>query len=161
MTMNTEFPTSNQKNLEITHETKLVFLETAKWTKFLAILGFVGMGLMVIMGFFMGAIMSSLGSLSSYSNTPNPFGMIGGVFFVILYLVIALIYYFPIKYLYDFSTKVKKAFEIQDQLLFNEAILKLKSHYKYIGILMIIVFSLYILMIILSIIGGIAAAAMS
>lgn len=159
--MNTEFSTSNQKNLEITQETKLVFLETAKWTKFLAILGFVGMGLMIIMGFFMGAIMSSLGSLSSYGNTPNPFGMIGGVFFVILYLVIALIYYFPIKYLYDFSTRVKKAFEIQDQVLFNEAILKLKSHYKYIGILMIVVFSLYILMIIISIIGGIAAAAMS
>ena len=129
--MNTEFSTSNQ-NLEITQVTKSIFLETAKQAKFLAILGFIGMGIMVIAGFFMGAIMSSLGSLSSYSNTPNPFGMIGSIFFVILYLIMALIYYFPIKYLYDFSTKVKKAFEIQDQMLFNEAILELKAHYKYI-----------------------------
>lgn len=158
--MNTEYSTSNQ-NLEITQVTKSIFLETAKWAKFLAILGFIGMGIMVIAGFFMGAIMSSLGSLSSYSNMPNPFGMIGSIFFVILYLIMALIYYFPIKYLYDFSTKVKKAFEIQDQMLFDEAILKLKAHYKYIGILMIIVFSLYILMLILTIIGGVAAAAMS
>ena len=82
--MNTEFSTLNQ-NLEITQVTKSIFLETAKWAKFLAILGFIGMGIMVIAGFFMGAIMSSLGSLSSYSNTPNPFGMIGSIFFVILY----------------------------------------------------------------------------
>lgn len=158
--MNTEFSTSAQ-NLEITQVTKSIFLETAKWAKFLAILGFIGIGIMIIAGFFMGAIMSSFGAMSEFSGTPNPFGMIGGAFFVILYLFIALIYYFPIKYLYDFSTKVKKAFEVQDQMLFNEAILKLKSHYKYIGIVMIIVFSLYILMIIFTIIGGIAAAAMS
>jgi len=158
--MNTEFSTSNQ-NLEITQITKSLFLETAKWAKFLAIIGFIGMGIMVVAGFFMGALMSSFGSTTDFSSSSNPFGMIGGAFFVILYLIIGLIYYFPIKYLYDFSTKVKKAFEIQDQMLFNEAISKLKAHYKYIGILMIIILSLYILMFVFTLIGGIAAAALS
>jgi len=158
--MNTEFKTNNQ-NIEITQVTKMIFLETAKWAKFLAILGFVGIGILVIAGFFMGALMSSLDQMNDYRASTNPFGMIGGAFFVILYTLMALVYYFPIKYLYDFSTKVKKAFEIQDQLLFNEAILKLKSHYKYIGILMFIVFSLYILMMVFTLIGTIAVAALS
>lgn len=149
---------NTQNQLQINEFIKSALLEAAKWAKFISIIGFISLGLMVLMGFFMGAIMSSFGAMSEFSGVSNPFGMIGGAFFVILYLLIALVYYFPIKYLYDFSSKVKKAFEVQDQMLFDEAILKLKSHYKYIGIVMIIVFSLYILMIIFTIIGGIAAA---
>lgn len=149
--------TNNQDKLQIDIFLKETFLEAAKWAKFIAIIGFISIGLMVIMGFFMGAIMSSLGSMGDYGQSPNPFGIIGGGFFVILYLVFALICFFPVKYLFDFSVNVKRAFEIKDQQIFTEAILKLKAHYKYIGILTIILISLYII----AIIGSVAFAAIA
>lgn len=152
--MNTEFNTQNE-NLQIGEEVKSFFLETAKWAKFISIIGFISLGLMVLAGFSFGSIMSSL---PSGLGAMGAMGAVGSGFFIVLYIVVALIYYFPIKYLFDFSTKVKKALELTDQNLFNEAISKLKSHYKYIGIIMIVILSFYILIFIIAILGVIMSS---
>lgn len=155
---NTYYATETTRNLEVTEVIKDYLLETAKWAKLIAIVGFVSLGLMVIIGLFMGTMM---GSLSAMSPDTAAMPAVGGGFLAFIYIAMAVIYFFPLKYLYDFATKVKNAIQITDQNLFSEAMMKLKSHYKYIGILMVIMIIIYVGIFLMALIGGIAAAAMN
>jgi hypothetical protein len=71
--------------LSLDHESIDHLTETARWGKFLAIVGFVGCGLIVIMAFAFGAIFSSslFSHIPSYSNEigPGAFGFLGGAVF--------------------------------------------------------------------------------
>lgn len=144
----------NGENLVINWRSKEFLKETAKWTKFLAILGFVGIGLMVLGSFVMLFAPSSL-----MSNGDFPFG--GKIFMMLLYLAFAVLYYFPISYLYQFSENTKKAIENNDNNAIRDAFEFLKSHYKFMGILTIILLSFYAIMIFIGLIGAGAAAMMN
>lgn len=154
---NNYYENQSTQNLVITEVVKDYLLETAKWAKFIAIIGFIGIGFMILFALFFGTLMGALGAATTFSGESGVPLFMGG-FFTVFYILIILLYFFPIKYLYDFSTKVKNAIQINDQQLFTEAILKLKAHYKYIGILMMVVLGLYAIGIIISIVGGLAAA---
>ena len=144
----------NGENLVIDWRSKEFLKETAKWTKFLAILGFVGIGLMVLGSFVMLFAPSSL-----MSNGDFPFG--GKIFMMLLYLAFAVLYYFPISYLYQFSENTKKAIENNDNNAIRDAFEFLKSHYKFMGILTIILLSFYAIIIFIGLIGAGAAAMMN
>jgi hypothetical protein len=51
---------SNLNELKLNNHSIGFLKETAKWANFLAIMGFIGIGLIVILAFFMGAVLSSL-----------------------------------------------------------------------------------------------------
>lgn len=144
----------NDKNLVIDWRSKEFLKETAKWTKFLAILGFIGVGFMVL-----GSISILFSSSSFMSNDAFPFG--GRIFMMLLYLAFAVLYYFPISYLYQFSENTKKAIENNDNNAIRDAFEFLKSHYKFMGILTIILLSFYAIMIFIGLIGAGAAAMMN
>ena len=76
-----------------------------------------------------------------------------------IYVIIALIYFFPISYLFKFAKKMKNALKSSDNTELTSAFSNLKSHYKFIGIFTIIILSLYVLIFIIGIAGGLAAAA--
>lgn len=143
-----------EKGLEVTPVMKSQLKETSKWAKFLAILGFIGLGIMVLVALLFMVAGSALPTLDGFS--PTLFG--------IIYLVFAGIYFLPIKYLYDFSTQMSRAVTMTDQQSFSNAIDSLKSHYKFIGIMTIVMISLYLLMIIgvivVTAIGAAGAAAL-
>ena len=143
----------NGENLVIDWRSKEFLKETAKWTKFLAILGFVGIGLMVL-----GSLVMLFAPSSLMSNGDFPFG--GKIFMMLLYLAFAVLYYFPISYLYQFSENTKKAIENNDNNAIRDAFEFLKSHYKFMGILTIILLSFYAIMIFIGLIGVGAAAMM-
>ena len=144
----------NGENLVIDWRSKEFLKETAKWTKFLAILGFVGIGLMVL-----GSLVMLFAPSSLMSNGDFPFG--GKIFMMLLYLAFAVLYYFPISYLYQFSENTKKAIENNDNNAIRDAFEFLKSHYKFMGILTIILLSFYALMIFIGLFGAGAAAMMN
>ena len=144
----------NGENLVIDWRAKEFLKETAKWTKFLAILGFVGIGLMVLVSLVMLFAPSSL-----MSNGDFPFG--GKIFMMLLYLAFAVLYYFPISYLYQFSENTKKAIENNDNNAIRDAFEFLKSHYKFMGILTIILLAFYAIIIFIGLIGAGAAAMMN
>lgn len=144
----------NGENLVIDWRSKEFLKETAKWTKFLAILGFVGIGLMVL-----GSLVMLFAPSSLMSNGDFPFG--GKIFIMLLYLAFAVLYYFPISYLYQFSENTKKAIENNDNNAIRDAFEFLKSHYKFMGILTIILLSFYAIMIFIGLIGAGAAAMMN
>ena len=144
----------NGENLVIDWRSKEFLKETAKWTKFLAILGFVGIGLMVL-----GSLVMLFAPSSLMSNGDFPFG--GKIFMMLLYLAFAVLYYFPISYLYQFSENTKKAIENNDNNAIRDAFEFLKSHYKFMGILTIILLSFYAIIIFIGLIGVGAAAMMN
>ena len=144
----------NGENLVIDWRSKEFLKETAKWTKFLAILGFVGIGLMVL-----GSLVMLFAPSSLMSNGDFPFG--GKIFMMLLYLAFAVLYYFPISYLYQFSENTKKAIENNDNNAIRDAFEFLKSHYKFMGILTIILLSFYAIIIFIGLIGAGTAAMMN
>lgn len=119
--------------------------ESAKWCKFLAIIGFVGIGLMVLAGLFMMIGMSSFES----ANMPVPMTA-----FSIVYILIAAIYFFPVYYLYQYATKTSVALRSRNQQLLTDGLENLKSHHKFLGIFALIVISIYALIFVFAIIGG-------
>ena len=144
----------NGENLVIDWRSKEFLKETAKWTKFLSILGFVGIGLMVL-----GSLVMLFAPSSLMSNGDFPFG--GKIFMMLLYLAFAVLYYFPISYLYQFSENTKKAIENNDNNAIRDAFEFLKSHYKFMGILTIILLAFYAIIIFIGLIGAGAAAMMN
>jgi hypothetical protein len=143
--------------IEIGHES-IGYLETTrKWTLFMAILGFIGIGLMLLIGIFAGSFIGKMmGGMSSMSGMEGMEGMEGvgaakavggfmGVFMFIFYLILAVIYFFPILYLLRFSTHTKKAVATLDANELKLGLKYLKSYWKYIGILLIVCISLLLL----------------
>jgi hypothetical protein len=133
-------------------QTSVNFLgETARWSRFLAIIGFIYCGLMVIFGIFFGTIMSvmapAMGGDAAMSIVGS--GLLSG--FII---IISLLLFFPAFYLFSFSTKRKKALQHNDQPLLTESLKNLKSFFKFYGIFVIVVLSFYILMFVAGIIGA-------
>ena len=114
--------------------------ETGKWSKFLSIIGFVFTGLVVLIGIFAGSIMPSM---TEGQMRHMPFGP--GIIFGVVYIGMGLLYFFPTLYLFRFSQKLKIALSNKDNDALDTAFSNQKSLYKFYGIIMILVISLYVL----------------
>lgn len=139
----------------ITEASRTYLQETAKWAKFLSIVGFIFIGLMVIFGLFFGSIMGS--AMSELDDAGLGAGMGAGAFGFI-YIIIALLYFFPTFYLYRFSTRTKQALLNSDSEGLAWGLEQLKSTFKFMGIMMIVILALYGLMFLFAIVFGAAAA---
>lgn len=125
--------------MQLSDQAKKYLLEASKWANFIAIFGFIAIGLLIIMSFSMGTILASL-----------PEGSLGGLspkFFSFFYLIAAGIYFIPVFFLFQFAQKTKQALIEDDHNLLTFGLKKLKSHYKFIGILFIVLISFYLLLI--------------
>lgn len=120
-----------------------------KWSQFLSILGFIGMGFMVVGGLGMSIAMSII---PQAQQDVFPFPM---AFFGVLYIVMALVYLFPILYLYRFSAGIRQAFYKKNQEYLANAFTNLKSHYKSVGIIMIVFLCLYPILMVGMVVFGI------
>ncbi len=129
--------------------------QTAKWAYFLSILGFIGIGFMVLLAFFMGTVMSMISGFSGAEEA----SYMGG-FITVLYLVLAVLYFFPVLYLFKFASNMKDALRTNDSDSLTASFGNLKSHYKFLGIMTIVLISIYILIILFAILGGAALASM-
>ncbi len=136
----------NRSELVLEIQAEAYLRETRKWAKFLAIVGFIFMGFMAIISIVMFVISGSMGSLM-----PFPMWIFG-----IIYLLIAMVYCFPIYYLLQFSNKAKEALDLRNSQTLTESMLYLKSHYKFIGIATIVMLALYPIGIIIGIILGVS-----
>jgi hypothetical protein len=141
--------TSNLFELHIDHQSGAYLRETAKWGKFLAIVGFIMCALVVLIGIFAGSIMAAaFGQMGGAYST----GMGAGA--AIVYILIALLYFFPCLYLYRFATRMQVALQNNDQSNLSAAFMNLKSCFKFLGILTIIVLAFYALALIFVVLGA-------
>ena len=140
--------------LNIDGVSKTFLAESARWGKFLAIIGFIVCGLVVIVGIFMASTASQINNtFSQYGGESGFTGL--GTMMAVLYIIIALIYFFPCLYLFRFSNFMKVALATDDQANLIASFRNLKSMFKFVGIFTIILLSLYALAFLL---GGLGAA---
>ena len=138
-------------HLQITPKAVSFLATTAKWTKFLAILGFIIAGFLILAGIIVAIFYSTLSSkmentgLMSYFNSE----LIG-----LVYIVIAGLYIWPILYLNNFSNAMTRAVRSGTTERLTNALLNLKRFFKFIGILMIVMLVIYLLVILFALSAG-------
>lgn len=142
------------KNLEITGDINVHLTDAGKWASFLSILGFVFIGLIVMGGFVMSIVFAFMPGPALGSNHffPFPAFLIG-----LIYLVMGAVYFLPILYLFRFSSRIKQALKYKNQERLSSAFMNLKAHYRFIGILMIVVLALYAIMFVVMLFAGLFA----
>jgi magnesium-transporting ATPase (P-type) len=130
----------SESALKITQQSSSYLEEIRKWTLFFSILGFVFLGILMIVAFFAGSIMNEMSPNSEF--TVDTFE---GAYITTIYLATGLLYFFPIYYLYQFSANMKSAISLKNEDHLEKAFKNLKSHYKFMGILTVIILAFYVL----------------
>ena len=130
--------------------------ETSRWAKFLSIVGFVMVGLMILISLSIIGLGSSNALLeASLQNAGYSSPMMVGV----IYLVMAVVSIFPYLYLFQFGSRMKAALDASDQDALNSAFSNLKSCFKFVGVFTIIMLAFLILafavMIVVAVTGGV------
>jgi len=118
-------------NMEITS----YLMEASKWGQFLAIVGYVIMGLLVLVAIVM---MFAMSVVSQVAQSKFPLWILG-----LVYILLAGNYYIPITYLYKFSVQMKQAIQLQNEGLLTSGFQNLKSLFKFMGIFTIVMLALY------------------
>jgi hypothetical protein len=135
--------TPELQKIEIGPET-LKHLNTArKWAMFLAIISFILLGLVTIIGLIAGTF------LKIFSGGEKSLGVPDTLMYIPL-IAMALIYFFPVLFLFRFSKFSHRAILNFDTKMFHKAIKNLKYYFAYIGILIIVIFSIYIVVLIVA-----------
>lgn len=123
-------PISND-NHRISEKAIQSLRETRPWISFMGIVGFVMCGFLILFSFFMIIVSSNLPSYAHGNGLP------GAISFVI-YLIAAVVSFFPALYLYNYGQKLKDYLAIGSQESLEQAMDMQKRYYQFIGILSII-----------------------
>lgn len=132
----------NQANLVVQEEAKEALRSSAKWSMFLSIIGFIGIGIMLLASLVVNSAMSSM------PETPG-MGMFGNIkgFISAVYVLMAILYIPPIYYMFKYATEVKNSLMTNNSDILTTAFVHLKGHHKSLGISVIILISMYLLLI--------------
>lgn len=150
-----EYTTVSANDLRITSHAAGGLRNISKWTKFLSILGFIVIALIIIGILGVGTLITSVNhyELSQSNNmyTPGTFSWL----YAGLYILLLLVYAVPFYYLYKFSQRINTAVNNNDVTSLNEASYFLEKHFMFIGILailwlIIMVFTVIIMVITMS-----------
>ena len=145
--MDEELRIPETTGLRVKESAKVDLLTAAKWTKFLCIVGSIGMVFIVIIAIFLlfaGSMVSSM-----FSDMPY-----GAVAMGIMYLIIAVLYIYPLMKGFQFANGAKAACLSDDENELARGIKGLSSLTKFLGILTIICLVIYALIIIFALIGA-------
>ena len=124
--------TLENRKIEIELETIKHLSTTRKWAMFHAIIGFIFLGVIIVIGLITGTF------LTAFNSGEKGLGIPESLMFVPV-LILAVIYFFPVLFLFRFSKHTSHAIQALDKLEFNKAIKNLKYYFAYLGILIIII----------------------
>jgi len=124
------------KSIEIGQDTLKYLDTTRKWTMFFAIIGFIFLGLILIFGILAGTFLSVFKSSEMGSGIPQ-------VLVFVIIIIMALIYYFPVMFLFRFSKHTTNAVQTLSREELHKAFKYLKYYFVYIGVLLIAVLLIY------------------
>lgn len=126
------------RKIELEKDTLNYLNTTRKWSMFLAILGFIILGLLLIIGLFTGTFLSIFNSGDTGTGVP-------GALIIALILLIGIIYFFPVYFLFQFSKHTANAVHSLDKKEIKKAFKNLRSCFVYIGVMVIIILVLYVI----------------
>ena len=138
--------------LNLDEQSKGFLAECARWGRFLAIMGFIVCVLVILAGVYVATAGAQMERAFSQYGATSSRGL-GGVM-AFLYILIAVIYFFPCLYLLRFSSHMKAALAANDQANLTVSFQNLKSMFKFVGIFTIVIISFYIV----AFIAGIGAS---
>ena len=117
-----------------------------KWAMFLSLIGFIAVGSFAVTGFFTGIFLSVF-------NVNDPAQGFPAWLSFIITIVMFLLLLFPVIYLFRFSRFTSAAVRTNDNTILKKAIRNLKTHYLCLGILVIVLFVMYFVFLILTMIS--------
>lgn len=134
-------------------------LETAKWARFLAIVGFVFLAFAVLLGIY------STVTVNRFEEDYREMGGLGsegvlssaGTGVAVMYIIMAVIWFFPLLFTLRFANQIRNALQSNNQELLSTSFQSLKVCYRYLGIVTVI----FLVMIALSLLFGIMGMALS
>ena len=139
-------------------DTMLRYLKEADpWLRFVGIMGFVGAGFAVVFCIIMAVVMGVISAQGSMDMEGFPLGVFS-LIYIIIGLVAGGISFFPAYFMFSFGTGIHNYFLNNAEQELEKAFKNNKSLWKFRGILCIIYLAFVPLTIVLSIVGGIAAA---
>jgi hypothetical protein len=107
--------------------------ETVRWSRFLSIVGFIGLGIFVLIVAVMGTALSAL--YSRYLPGIDTMGGIGVAILIVVLLVCLAIGGLLVVMLYRFSTLTRRGIDHQDRVTFAAGMRCLKIYFLVSGIL--------------------------
>lgn len=136
---------SAASGMGITPDMRDSLATAARWAKFIAIVGFVFMGLIFLFVLLFGSFYGTL--------LPGEMGLslVPMLFLMGISLAISAI---PLVFMYRFALQTQEGLRNEDQFAMTSAFANLKSYYKFIGILLIIVLGFYAIIFVGALFGG-------
>lgn len=127
-------------------ETGLEYLkQTADWTKFMAVLGFISLGMMIFSGGILATLSGVLPSGNELSYAYNDLGENGMMITGILYVALGALMIIPYAYLNKFSNTCRNAIRNQEEQLLEDSFYFMKAYWKFLGIFTIAMISLMLI----------------
>jgi amino acid transporter len=114
--------------------------EAAKWGRFLSMIGFIGLGLLVLFILIMGIYTPS--DEGDFDPVDQTAAIVGAI---VVSIAVVIFYFFPCLFLYRFATRLRLALDTNDTLSLNESFRNLKNTLRYIGVVTIISLVLLVL----------------
>lgn len=144
----------NQKHpqLIVTEDMRSFIYDMAKWANFLGIVGFVISAFMLMAALTIGP---TINSNPEMAKMLGQLGAMDGTTFSIVFLIYGFAIFFPSLLLVRYAAKAKHGVLYGEQTSLDEGMGKLKSLFKYFGVLTIIFIGLYLLTLISAVLGGI------
>jgi hypothetical protein len=121
--------------------------QTKPWVTFLAIMGFIGAGLIGLAGLAVMAFGAAMGP----KGLPWPFGLV--------YILLAVFDIFPSLFLFRYGASIRRLLEGGGVDALTDAIARQKSFWRLVGITTVVILGIYGLVIVGGIVVGVIAAA--
>ncbi len=131
-----ETPAENK--MEISPEALKHLNSMRKWTMFLSVLGFIFFGLLIIIGVATSTFLTAFRSREVNLGIPESL-------MIFLFIIIAALYFLPVLFLFRFSRNTRDAIHNHDKLKLEKAFRNLRTYFTYIGVMAIIILSIYLL----------------
>lgn len=138
----------------IESQLKRYFAEMARWQKIVGIFIAISAGLLLLIGLVFVIFGGSMGR-----EVEEQFGGPIGIRAVgILYMLLALLYYFPTKYLLNSARKIMGWVLSDDEATLTEGVMNSKSFFKFTGMLCLIGLAILVILIVAAVIAAVVAA---
>jgi hypothetical protein len=144
-----------QETLQVTEEIRSYIYETAKWTRFLSIVGLVFAAFLAILALGANGLMETITAVAPGS----PLVQLGTVFLTVYFLCISLMLFYPSFLLFKYSNAANTAVLYADQEKFTIAMKKMKSVFKFWGIVAIGVLAINMISVLLAVIAKVGGTA--
>lgn len=129
----------DESKLEIGTESLSNLNSVWRWTMFLSVLGFIFLGLLIVAG-----LAASL-FLTTFKSREATFGIPESLM-IIIFIIIAAIYFFPVFFLFRFSKNIRDSLHNLDSGKLSKGFRNLRLYFTYIGVMVIVVLSIYIVL---------------